>query len=173
MLSDQRYDESFGAPTSDPYLAKALRNQGELLPNYYGVASGNLANEIALISGQGPTQQTAANCPRYAKVAPAVASSMQQVLGSGCVYPKTTLSLADQLTTKHKNWKAYVEGIGNGPRGRAKTCRHPALGSADPGVVASLRDPYVTWTNPFVYFNSIGKSGCAKQDVSLRKLARI
>ena len=172
MLSDQRYDESFGAPTSDPYLAKTLRKQGELLPNYYGVASGNLANEIALISGQGPTVQTAANCPRYGNVEPAVVSSMQQVLGSGCVYPKTTLSLADQLTAAHKNWKAYVEGIGNGPRGQAKTCRHPALGSADPGAVASLHDPYVTWTNPFVYFKSIGKSGCAKQDVSLRKLAK-
>jgi hypothetical protein len=172
VLSDQRYDESFGAPTSDPYLAKTLRKQGELLPNYYGVASGNLANEIALISGQGPTEQTAANCTRYAKVEPAIVSSMQQVLGSGCVYPKTTLSLADQLTAAHKNWKAYVEGIGNGPRGQAKTCRHPALGSADPGLVASLHDPYVTWTNPFVYFKSIGKSGCAKQDVSLRKLAK-
>jgi hypothetical protein len=172
VLSDERYDESFGAPTSDPYLAKTLRKQGELLPNYYGVASGNLANEIALISGQGPTEQTAANCTRYAKVAPAIVSSLQQVLGSGCVYPKTTLSLADQLTAKHKNWKAYVEGIGNGPRGQAKTCRHPALGSADPGVVASLHDPYITWTNPFVYFKSIGKSGCAKQDVSLRKLAK-
>jgi hypothetical protein len=171
MLSGQRYDQSFGTPASDAYLAKTLRKQGELLPNYYAVAQGDLANEIALLSGQGPTPQTAANCPSFADLEPAVAGTQGQVLGSGCMYPSSTLTLADQLTTAGKTWRAYVEGIGNGPHGQAKTCRHPALGGADPGVAASLKDPYVTWSNPFVYFHSIGKTACAKADVGLSQLA--
>ena len=171
MLSDQGYDQSFAAPTSDPYLATTLRKQGELLPNYYAVASGDLANEIALLSGQGPTPQTATNCPTYAALEPAVAGTGGQLLGDGCVYPAGTLTLADQLTSKGDTWKGYVEGIGNGPHGQPKTCRHPTLGSADPGTPASLQDPYVTWLNPFVYFDSIGKTACGKDDVALTQLA--
>jgi hypothetical protein len=171
MLADQGYDQTFGAPTSDPYLATTLRKQGELLPNYYAVTQGELANEIALISGQGPTPQTAANCPNYADIEPAVAGTEGQVVGSGCVYPSSTQTLADQLISKGDTWKAYVEGIGDGPHGQAKTCRHPALGSADPGTVASLQDPYVTWRNPLVYFSAIGKTACSADDVGLNQLA--
>jgi phosphatidylinositol-3-phosphatase len=171
MLSDQGYDQTFGAPASDPYLAKTLRKQGELLPNYYAVAQGELANEIALISGQGPTPQTATNCPIFANLEPGEAGTEGQVVGSGCVYPAKTLTLADQLTSNGDSWKAFVEGIGNGPPGQAKTCRHPALGSADPGVVASLQDPYVTWRNPFVYFDAIDKAACGTDDVGLTQLA--
>jgi phosphatidylinositol-3-phosphatase len=171
MLSDQGYDQTFGAPASDPYLATTLRKQGELLPNYYAVTQGPLANAIALISGQGPTPQTAANCPEFAKVEPGVAGKEGQVVGSGCVYSSSTLTLADQLTSKGDTWKAYVEGIGSGPHGQAKTCRHPALGTADPGVAASLQDPYVTWRNPFVYFSAIDKAACASDDVGLTQLA--
>ena len=170
MLSDQGYDQTFNAPRVDPYLAKTLRKQGELLPNYYAVASGELANEIALISGQGPTAQTAANCPRFADVNPGVAAAMGQVIGSGCVYPSSTLTLAGQLTTAKKSWKAYVQDMSNGPHGQPKTCRRPALGSVDAGQSASRRDPYVTWSNPFVYFHSITKPDCVKDDVGLTQL---
>ncbi|HEY5316971.1 MAG TPA: alkaline phosphatase family protein, partial [Solirubrobacteraceae bacterium] len=171
MLSDQGYDQTFGAPSSDPYLAKTLRKEGELLPNYYAVAQGELANEIALVSGQGPTPQTAADCPSFTDLEPAVAGSEGQDIGSGCVYPAKTLTLADQLTSAGKTWKSYVEGIGNGPHGQATTCRHPALGSADPGQPASLYDPYVTWRNPFVYFASLANAACGKGDVGLGQLA--
>ena len=48
-------DQAFGADSQAPYLATTLTQQGELLTNYYGVAGGSLANQIALISGQGLT----------------------------------------------------------------------------------------------------------------------
>ena len=63
MLSGQGYNQSFGPQSDLPYLAHTLRRQGELFPDYYGVAQSQLANGIALISGQGPTVQTQANCP--------------------------------------------------------------------------------------------------------------
>ncbi len=86
-LSNQGFNQAFGPDSPAPYLATDLTKQGELLQNYYAVTQGELANEIALISGQGPTSQTAANCPTYTDVTPGTAGVMGQVQGDGCVYP--------------------------------------------------------------------------------------
>ena len=110
---------NLGPASPVPYLANTLRAQGELLSNYYAVAGGELANEVALISGQGPTPQTAADCPVYSEIAPASVSSESQVTGAGCVYPATTMTLPGQLATAGKSWKAYIEAIGNGGANQA------------------------------------------------------
>jgi phosphatidylinositol-3-phosphatase len=171
MLSGHGYADAFGPDSPAPYLAKTLRRQGELLPDYYAVAPGELANEIALISGQGPTRQTAANCPVYADVAPATLGDGAQVLGDGCVYPATVTTLADQLTAAGKTWSAYVEDMGNGPLTEPTSCRHPALGAADAEQAPRAGDAYVTWRNPFVYFHSITDApDCAGRDVALSQL---
>ena len=155
MLSDQGFNAAFGPSSQATYLSKTLTRQGELLDNYYAVAGGELANEIALISGQGPTPQTAANCPLYTDITPGTVGAQGQVLGSGCVYPRQALTLADQLAADGKAWKAYVEDIGSGGPGQPTTCRHPTLGSADPNQTPSPEDPYVTWRDPFVYFHTV------------------
>lgn len=169
MLANEGYEATFGPRSQAPYLAKTLRGEGELLENYYGVASGELANEIALVSGQGPTTQTTANCPLYESLAPGTKGAEGQALGSGCVYPAGTLTIGDQLTTAGKTWKAYIGGLGEGA---AAECRHPALGAADPNAAPNATEPYVTWRNPFAYFDSVIESpSCAKDYVDLGKLA--
>ena len=55
VLSDQGYANTFSPVSTDRYLSKTLPKQGELINNYYAVAGSPLANDIALISGQGPT----------------------------------------------------------------------------------------------------------------------
>jgi hypothetical protein len=173
VLGENGYEEAFGASSPAPYLAKALPEQGELLANYYAVTTGDLANQIALISGQGPTPETAANCPTYADVAPGTISPEGQVEGSGCVYPATTPTLPAQLVEKELKWKAYVEDIGNGAAaGQPATCRHPMLGGPDASPLPLPGDAYVTWRNPFVYFHSLTDGPeCAKADVGLDQLA--
>jgi hypothetical protein len=171
VLSEHGYDAAFGASSQAPYLANTLTKQGELVANYYAVASGALANGIALISGQGPNPQTAANCPQYTDMSPGTVGTQDQVSGSGCVYPQKTQTLGDQLTADGRAWKAYVEDIGNGPAGQPKTCRHPTLGSADPYQAPRPGDAYVTWRNPFVYFHGlIDNANCASSDVGLDQL---
>jgi hypothetical protein len=171
-LSDQGSGAAFGPSSPAPYLAKTLTGQGELFDSYYAVAGGELANEIALISGQGPTPQTAANCPLYADIAPGTVGAQGQVLGSGCVYPRQALTLGDQLADDGRTWKAYVEGIGNGGPGQPTACRHPTLGNADANQTLSPEDPYVTWRDPFVYFHSVIDSpACAGSVVGLEQLA--
>jgi phospholipase C len=171
MLSGHGYDEAFGTGSPAPYLAQTLRGQGELLANYYAVTQGALANQIALISGQGPTPQTAAGCPQYGDVAPGTIGSDGQVAGDGCVYPVAAKTLADQLTDGGRTWKAYVEGVDGTAAGEAATCRHPAAGTADGEQAPRPGDPYVTWRNPFAYFHSlIDGTACSDGDVGLDAL---
>jgi phosphatidylinositol-3-phosphatase len=93
------------------------------------------------------------------------------VLGEGCVYPQSTQTLADQLTTAGKSWRAYIGGAESAPAGQPQSCRHPALGSADPNQTPVPGDPYVTWRNPFVYFQSLTSGqACTEDDVSLQQL---
>lgn len=173
VLSGIGESEAFGAGSQAPYLSKTLRAQGELIENYHALDGSELANAIALISGQGPTSQTTEDCPLYTDLSPATAGKQGQTLGNGCVYPATTLTVADQLTSAGKTWRAYVEDIGNGGlAGEAQTCRHPAPGMADNAHTPASGDAYVTWRNPFVYFHSLTDlKACASNDVGLDRLA--
>jgi hypothetical protein len=185
MLSDQPYASAFGPSSPSPYLSQTLEHRGELLVRYYAVAHEQLANGIALISGQGPTAETAANCPTYSDIAPATVGAEEQVTGHGCVYPSSTQTLPGQLTAKHLTWQAYLEGMDEGADGAGNgappappaadgPCGHPDLGAADPTSAATppAGQTYATFRNPFVYFHSlIDSSACASNDVGLNKLA--
>ncbi|HSZ04009.1 MAG TPA: alkaline phosphatase family protein [Solirubrobacteraceae bacterium] len=171
VLSDQGFNEAFGPGAPATYLSKTLVSGGELLDDYYAVSGGELANEVALISGQGPTVQTAEDCPVYTAITPGTVGALGQVLGSGCVYPSDTATLAEQLSADGLTWGAYVEGIGEGAT-EPSTCPHPALGGADGNHVASPADPYVTWRDPFAYFESVtDNASCASSIVGIGQLA--
>ncbi len=168
MLSDQPYAALFGPESQATYVAHTLEKQGELLTRYDAVAHEQLANELALISGQGPTEATAANCATYSDIAPATIAADEQVLGNGCVYPSSTQTLAGQLTAKHLSWRAYIQGTDEG--GAVAACSHPTLGAPDP-TSAQGSGAYATPINPFVYFHSIiDTPGCATDDVGLNQL---
>lgn len=186
VLANQPYASVFGPASKAPYLAKKLEKQGELLVRYYAVAHDELANALALVSGQGPNAQTAANCPTFADIAPTTGAASGQVMGQGCVYPSSTQTIGEQLVAKHLSWRAYVEGM-NG------ACAHPVLGAADPTVgpsppasttpqAANQPTPangaaagvqYTTFRNPFVYFHGVidSPSTCAADDVGLGQLS--
>jgi hypothetical protein len=174
MLDDEPYATAFGPASPAKYLTGTLEKQGELLLRYYAVAHEGLANELALLSGQGPTEATAANCPTYSRLSQASSGSEGQLLGNGCVYPPSTPTLMSQLEVKRHTWKAYVEGIDEGS-GTPTACAHPVSGAADPtaAVLASgaTAPGYQTWRNPFVYFSSVVEfPGCASQDVGMSAL---
>lgn len=177
MLDDEPYATAFGPASPAHYLTGTLEHEGALLVRYYAVAHEQLANGIALISGQGATPQTALNCPTYENVAPDSAGADGQTLGNGCVYPSATQTLAGQLTAKHLTWRAYLEGMdepgGAGAGSAYGACGHPALGAPDPTSASTppAGQAYATWRNPFVYFHSVIDSpACASDDVGLGKL---
>jgi hypothetical protein len=168
VLSDRGFMRFFGVGVASGYLGGALRRQGELVQNYYAVAGSPLANEIGLISGQGPTAQTATDCPSFARIAPAKKGVRGQVLGTGCVYPAATKTLANQLVTAKDTWKAYVAGVNDGPR---TACRVPKFGSKQSQLAG--RTKYTAWRNPFLYFRSLtGGTACRQSEVGIAQLAK-
>jgi hypothetical protein len=171
MLSDQAYAPLFGPSSTAPYLAHTLERKGELLVRYYSVAHNQLAGEIALLSGQGPTAQTAANCPTFADVSPGTVGAEGQATGAGCVYPQAVETLMGQLRAKQLSWRAYIQGIEEAPT-HTEACAHPVLGQPDP--TASQSQPaggYATFRNPLVYFHSlIDAPSCQGEDVGVSKL---
>ena len=173
VLGENSYESTFSATAAAPYLTRTLPKEGLLIPNYYGVTSGVLANEIALLSGQGPTLETAANCPNYTPITPAtVSETAGQIEGAGCAYPETVESLPTQLEEKELTWRAYVEDMENGGAiGQPWRCRKPTAGIPDPP--ASPGDQYLNWRNPVVYFSAIaaGKE-CEKHDVGFEILTK-
>jgi phosphatidylinositol-3-phosphatase len=171
MLSNQPYAAVFGPASTAPFLSGTLERRGALLVRYDAVAHEQLANELALLSGQGPTAETAANCPNYTDLAPATPAADGQLLGNGCVYPKSTQTLAGQLSARHLTWRSYAEGFAE-PGTPSSACSHPVLGQADPTPSqAPPAGAYATFRNPFLYFHSVIDSpGCAAGDVGLDRL---
>jgi hypothetical protein len=174
VLENEDAGTTFAAGSAAPYLATTLRRRGAFVPGYYGIGHHSLGNYLAMISGQAPTRVTQADCPTFLDVRPGTPAPGGQVRGQGCVYPATTLTVADQLEAKGLSWKGYMEDMGNDPaRDGGTTCAHPAIGARDTTQGASATDQYATRHNPFVYFHSIidRRADCAARDVPLGALA--
>jgi phosphatidylinositol-3-phosphatase len=160
VLGEGGYEETFGETSTSSYLGEELPAQGEVLSNYFAVTKGELANEIAILSGQGPTPATAANCPTYADVAPGAESTEGQIEGDGCVYSATTKSLPAQLAEKQLAWRAYVD-------------RDESSEEAAPTATAQPVGCYANWRNPFAYLHSLVDAGeCGEGDPGLARLAK-
>lgn len=170
VLSDQGYAKTFGDPSAKSYLASDLVPKGAVVPNYYAVAQGELANSIALISGQGPTWQILDNCPRYTDLSPGtVDAATGQALGDGCVFPESVSTIGEAVAATGRSWAAYVEDIDNGRNGRSTPCTVPAAGAADPDHETSADNAYASWGNPFAYFKS-SAANCPFQVAGLKRL---
>ena len=175
VLGENSYESTYGTTAEAPYLSRVLPGKGTLLPNYYGVTGGVLANEIALLSGQGPTAETLVNCPNYTAISPGtVSETAEQVEGTGCVYGKEVKSLPTQLEEEGLTWRAYVESMEAGAeQGVPTTCRKPTLGGPDTSPTPIPGDQYATWRNPVLYFSAIAESEeCGKRDVGFEKLEK-
>lgn len=165
-LENKGFNEVWGPGSKAPYLARTLRQQGNLIPQYYGTAHNSLGNYIAQISGQGPNPQTQNDCPTYTRFAQTGTAPPGQAVGQGCVYPKSVPTLAGQLTASGRTWKGYMGDMGT-------PCRHPAIGAPDDTQKARMGDQYAARHNPFVYFDSITSSpSCSANDVDLSALPR-
>jgi len=163
-LENKGYDETFGPSSPAPYLTTTLRDQGQLLTQYYGTAHNSLPNYVAQISGQGPNAQTQGECQNCSDFVQTGTVAPQQAVGNGCVYPAGVKTVADQLEAKGLTWRGYMEDMGT-------PCRHPAANAPDDTQKAKVGDQYAARHNPFVYFHSItDRPSCAANDVDLSQL---
>jgi hypothetical protein len=148
-FENKGYDETWGADSKAPYLARHLRRQGVLLNSYYGTAHNSLPNYIAQISGQAPNQSTQFDCFHYSDfVATSPVDASGQAVGSGCVYPKGVPTLPRQLSSVGLRWRGYMQQM-------PVACSHPAIGAVDTTQTAKPHHNYAVRHNPFMYFHSI------------------
>ena len=167
---------SFSAAVSDqgstPYLTKQLLPKGTLLSDYALVGASPAANDIALLSGQGPNPETEKDCPAYTALAPGTLDPKGIAGGSGCVYPAAVHTLADQTTEAALTWRAYLQDMAPSSGTAPTTCRHPSLGGSEGSEALTPGNDYLIARNPFVYFDSLIESqACAKDDVDLNQLS--
>src|SRR5271157_5420520 len=180
VLENQGYQQSFGTPSADPYLARTLPRMGALLEDYYGIGHSSAANYIAQVSGQAPSLATQADCPVWTPFPGAVvAGPYHQVLGEGCVYPAQVPTLGNQLSAAGHSWAAYLQDMGNDPArdhtvatARGPACGHPATWAVDHTQKAEKGDQYAARHDGFTFFTSVtaGQAFCAAHIVSFRPL---
>jgi hypothetical protein len=162
VLENESETSTFGS--TDPYmgLGGTLQQLGVYLPNFY--ATGHVSNDnyVAMVSGQAPNPQTQGDCQIYSDfvgTGPLVSGTGTlldgQAVGTGCVYPASVKTVADQLSAAGLTWKGYMEDMGNVPSRESAVCGHPALNSQDKTQSAVPGDGYVSRHDPFVYFHSI------------------
>ena len=177
-LENKDYSSTFGNSSTVPYLSQTLAKQGALLTQYYGTGHASLDNYIAMLSGQSATRDTSADCNTYSDLQQTGVTADGQVIGTGCVYPESVKTLADQLTEAGLTWKGYMGDMGNDPAREPATCGHPTLNTRDmtqraegPSPAVPQGDMYATRHDPFMYFHSIIDSPqCSKKVVNLSYL---
>lgn len=176
ILENENADTTFGPTSPAPYLALALPAQGAFLSQYFGTGHLSLDNYISMVSGQGPNLQTQADCQFYTDfnfIGMTVPGPSGQAIGTGCVYPASIKTVANQLQDAGLSWKGYMEDMGNDvARDGSATCAHPALNSQDKTQSAAANDSYAARHNPFVYFHSIidDQANCDARVVALPAL---
>jgi phosphatidylinositol-3-phosphatase len=178
VLENKGDEETFGAASPAPYLARTLAGNGVLLEQYYGTTHYSLGNYLAMISGQAGTPETRADCEIFADFVLSGTTPDGQAIGHGCVYPAAVRTLPNQLAQIGKTWRAYMEDMGNNRRRESATCAHPALDAKDPTQAAQAPsaavprgDQYAARHNPFVYFHAIIDSpACRANVVNLGRL---
>ena len=179
VLENKSFSTTFGSTSPVPYLTQTLASQGAQLSGYYGTGHVSLDNYVSMISGQAGTPQTISDCQTFADftATSSTPAADGQVLGSGCVYPASVLTLADQMKAANLTWKGYMGDMGNDPARESATCGHPTLNSKDltqvaeaPSTAVPLGDSYATRHNPFMYFHSIIDSAdCGSHVVNMEK----
>jgi hypothetical protein len=152
VLENESESTTFGPGAPSPYLAKTLPSLGVFVPNYYAVGHNSLDNYIAMISGQAPNPDTRADCHENWEAFTLQGMQFgpyEQAIGTGCVYPSSVSTVANQLEDTGRSWKGYMQSM-------PKACSHPAnLGEHDPEQGREPGDRYATRHDPFMWFQSI------------------
>ncbi|HEX6451961.1 MAG TPA: alkaline phosphatase family protein [Trebonia sp.] len=179
-MENQGYQQSFGTPSADPYLARTLPRMGALLENYYAIGHSSAANYIAQVSGQAPALGTQSDCPVWVPFpGDAVAGPYHQVLGEGCIYRPAVQTVGNQMSAAGFSWAAYLQDMGNDPArdntvstARGPACGHPATGAVDHTHRAERADQYAARHDGFAFFRSVtgNRAFCAAHILSFRPL---
>ena len=134
-----------------------------------------LADELSAgaLTWKAYVQDMEAEAPARTAPAAATPSSPNTTAGAGAPAGTSSGTSAasgtDVQSTTSTSTTATTPGAA--PAAGGITCRRPELGADDPNHTPAPGDPYLTYRNPFVYFDSLLSEGaCASNDVDLAQL---
>jgi hypothetical protein len=165
VLENQGFDTTFAPTTRATYLADTLTKEGALLRQYHSIGHFSLDNYIAMISGMPATALTQIDCPQFVDFVQTGTARDGQPIGTGCVYPASVKTIANQLDARTYTWRGYMEDMGADSTRESATCGHPTIGHADSTEWATPKDQYATKHNPFMYFHSVIDSPSCKRRI--------
>ncbi|HTC60672.1 MAG TPA: hypothetical protein VK691_11210, partial [Solirubrobacteraceae bacterium] len=146
-----------------PPTVNATTGLAEGVGCVYPAAVKTLADELTAgsLTWKAYVQDMEANAPTPSGTAPTTGAQSGTTTGS----PSNTSSISSAAG-------ASSGAAGAQPRPTTGVaCRRPELGVADPNHTPVPGDPYLTYRNPFVYFDSLLSEGaCASNDVDLSQL---
>lgn len=170
-------NEDFAASTAidlisgSGYLTQTLAARGARVSGYFGTGHSSLDNYLAMVSGQGPTDNSQDDCNDDAVVGGSYTHSTfdkdGQALGTpaaiakgdaGCVYAADVPTLMDQLQARRLTWRGYMEDVDADPAHLRSTCQAARWSSqlnAPKGAKAKAHNDYKRKHDPAVYFHSV------------------
>jgi hypothetical protein len=165
-LSTPSYAAVFGKGSQATYL-HSLISRGTLLTNFRALAhSSELADELAMVSGQAPNADTVAGCTKMSSFAAnAKVNATGLVSGKGCIYPNAVASIPYQADLLGDSWGAYVEDQG-------ANCEYVNSGASQQTQISGTDPGYDSLHNPFIYFTSVVEGDCASSDQDLSALPK-
>jgi cytoskeletal protein RodZ len=165
-LSTPSYAAVFGKGSQATYLHSLLA-RGMLLTNFHALAgSSELADELAMISGQAPNADTVAGCPTMSSFAAnANVNAAGLASGKGCVYPDAVTSIASEADLLGDSWGAYIDDQG-------ESCEYVNSGQSQLAQISGTDPGYDSLHNPFIYFTSLVEGDCASSDQDLSALPK-
>lgn len=168
-LSTPSFDDAWGSGSSATYLNKTLKPKGAFLGGYETLGTTELPDYLAMVSGQAPNTDTENECSTYGEFPTGTSPSKSGLVsGSGCVYPNTIITIADQVTAAGGVWRGYADGLV-----APSTCVHPNSNAVDNVPLFGATPQYDTRHNPFIYFHSLlDLGGCSTNDVTLTQLPK-
>jgi hypothetical protein len=176
-LENKTESTTFGSTAPVPYLTQTLAAQGATLTGYYGTGHVSLDNYVSMVSGQAGTVDTVSDCQTYQDFTQTSQTLVgnNQIVGTGCVYPSSVKTIADQMTAAGLTWKAYMGDMGNDPTRESAVCGHPTLNTKDltqvaeaPSTAVPNGDNYATRHDPFMYFHSITDTSACDNVVNMQ-----
>ena len=148
-FENEGYDITFSPISPARYLNTTLRQEGELLQNYYAIGHNSLDNYIAQVSGQAPDrghpgrlrrQRLRLRQRRPGTPDPDQAVNPGQVDGEGCVYPRRCRRSPTSSTPSTRRTRPPTSPRG-APTSRTWATRRPATAARPIRVGHRLRAP--------------------------------
>lgn len=121
------------ANSGKPYLAGSVAPTGAIVQNYYATARGSLADQVALVSGQGARAAIESGCLSFSEFAKdGVGADGQALDAASCGFGPGVPTIYSALSGVGRTARLYSGAVDADPTLAAAACERPEIGKPVP-----------------------------------------